>query len=222
MFLNKSFAMSANAPVRVRLIYDEFEMRGYPPTVDFTTPVRTGIPENIGFGDLNPSAFMTVDPANTGRGTAAEPLQVVSTAGFADGDVINYGGQTVRIADVVSGTELELDPPLGIWNVDTGAYDVPTQGTLYRVDYENYLVVGDGRTGGSFDNDFTTELKRIIDNPEYADLLRYGLMKNVFITASVNTPFSDMVSSKIMLDWDRRKRRVEIEQVAFTAFFKSA
>jgi len=219
MYLNKSYAMSANAPVRIILEYDEYEVTGYPPIVDLTTPVRT-LSENVGFGDANPSASMVVSPANTGTGAAGNLLTVQSAAGFAAGDVINYGGQTATIISI-AGNNLRLSDPIGIWDKDTASYIAPTQGTIYRTDYENYLVVGEGRKGGSFDNHFTNELKRIVDNPEYQDLMRYDLLKNVFITATINTPFNDIISSKIMLTWDRRKKYVEIEQTAFTAYYKS-
>jgi hypothetical protein len=82
-------------------------------------------------------------------------------------------------------------------------------------------VVGDGRSGGAVDNEFTAELKRILDNPEYAELFRHDLFKNVFITASINDPFNDMVTSKMMLTYDREKRRIELLQNSYMAYYKS-
>lgn len=82
-------------------------------------------------------------------------------------------------------------------------------------------MAGKGRTGGSYDNEFTTELKRILDNPEYRDVLRMNLLKNTFITATVNDPFGDVISSRLLLEWDRFHRRVQIEQTSFQAFYKS-
>lgn len=88
-------------------------------------------------------------------------------------------------------------------------------------DDHDYIVAGEGRAGGSFDNEFTNELKRIIDDPSYAELFRHNLFKNVFIAAAVNDPFSDLVAGKFLLDWDRRRRRVSLLQTSYMAFFKS-
>ena len=82
-------------------------------------------------------------------------------------------------------------------------------------------MVGKGRTGGSYNNEFTTELKRILDDPQYQDVFRQKLMQNVFITASVTDPFNDVVSSKLLLNWDRRRREMELHQVVFSASYQS-
>lgn len=150
MFLNKSFTMSQDAPIKITLEYEEYDVSGYPPVATATGNIIT---ENIGFTDATPSSIPQ----------------------FTD---VSY-------------------------------------------EADNYLVAGKGKTGGSFENEFTTELKRILDNPEYKDVFRMNLMKNVFISASVNDPFNDVISSKILLEWDRLRRRVSIEQTSFQAFYKS-
>lgn len=153
-FLNRSFAMSSNAPLQIEYVWEEFQVTGYPPTVA-TKGVDTA--EAIGFKKTNPGDLTPEGPTKD------------------------------------ENVWLEAD----------------------------YLVVGNGRSGGSTDNEFTAELKRIVDNPEYAELFRYNIFKNVFITASVNDPFNDVISSKLMLTWDRQRRRVEIQQTSFTAYYKS-
>lgn len=211
LFLNKSYAMSTNAPVRITLEYEEFQVTGYPPTVDLnsTPTIRK---EVLGFDDSDPANTMQVSVGNTGTGVAGNPVNVDSITGFAVNDTVSVGGATYKIA-AFEGVGLVLDRA-----ITPG----PVAGsTVSRTDYENYMVVGNGRSGGSFDNDFTKELKRIIDDPKYKEMLRYDLFKNIFITASINDPFNDMISSKLMLTWDRRQREAETMQTAFWAYYKS-
>lgn len=148
-YLNRSFAMSTNAPVKIDLIWEDYEVTGYPPTA---TSLGNERPEAVGFSTASPS----------------------------------------------------------------DAVPEPTY------DGADYLVVGSGRSGGSTSNDFTTQLKQILDNPDYQELLRHNLFKNVFITATANDTFNDIVSGKLMLDYDRQHRRVELKQTAYSAYFKSA
>ncbi|MBT9545586.1 MAG: hypothetical protein IV090_09375 [Candidatus Sericytochromatia bacterium] len=215
LFLNKTYAMAAGAPVRVHLEYDEYDVVGFPPRVDTTAPVRTST-ESIGFGDPDPSQRMEISGFNTGDGSAGNPLQVVDSTGFNPGDVVNINSLTRRIATIV-GNDLTFDQP-----VTTALGQIVDIGTIYRSNYEDFLQVGPGRSGGSFENDFTKELKRILDNPEYQDILRYGLMENLFISASSNDPFNNIISSKLYLNWMRTKRQLEITQTSFMAYFKSA
>jgi hypothetical protein len=214
LFLNKSYAMAAGAPIRVHLEYDEYDVIGFPPRVDTTAPVRS-LTESIGFGDADPSQRMEISTGNTGDGSAGNPMQVVDSTGFNIGDVVNINSLTRRIDNIV-GNALTFDRP-----VSTALGQPVGSGTLYRSNYENFLEVGSGRSGGSFDNDFTKEIKRIIDNPEYKDIFRYGLMENIFISASSNDPFGNLISSKLYLNWMRNKRQLEINQTSFMAYYKS-
>ncbi|MBF2053971.1 MAG: hypothetical protein IGS03_10985 [Candidatus Sericytochromatia bacterium] len=149
MYLNRSQAMSTNAPIEIEMVWQDYEVTGYPPT---TTLLAGTYIEQVGFRKPNP-------------GDAPQD---------ADYDALNH------------------------------------------------LVVNKGRSGGSGDNAFVQELKRIIDNPEYQELLRYDLMKNVFISHASNDPYNNVVASKLMLTWDRNRRRTEIQLTSFTAFYKSA
>lgn len=147
-YLNRSFAMSTNAPIKIDLLWEDYEVSGYPP---IATAKGNSVPETVGFSTASPS---------------------------------------------------DLAPE--------SSYLGP-----------NYLVVGSGRSGGSSSNDFTTQLKTILDNPEYAELLRHNLFQNVYISASINDSFNDVVSGKLMLDYDRQHRRMELSQTAFSAYYKS-
>lgn len=208
MFLNKSYAMSSGAPVRIELLYDEYDVVGYPPRVDLTTPVRQST-ESLGFSDADPTDRMRIAVNNTGTGTAANPILVDSTAGFTAGETINIHGQSYRIVSLTANT-LETNIPV---------FPPPTTGEISRTDYDNYLVVGKGRTGGSYQNEFTTELKRILDDPAYREVLRHNVLNNIFITASVTDPFNDLVASKLFLSWDRRRREMDLQQISFSSTY---
>lgn len=147
-YLNRSFAMSTGAPIEVEMLWEDYDVTGYPPTAATTGNTFT---ETVGHVKPNP-ANATPDAEYTDL---------------------------------------------------------------------NYLVANTGRSGGSRTNEFTQELKRIVDNPEYKELLRHRMMRNMFITASVTDPFSDIISSKLMLEWDRHRRRISVRQSAYTAYYKS-
>lgn len=217
LFLNRSIAMSMGAGLKITLNYDEYTYTGYPPTVDKTSPKP--VSEVMGFSDNKPKDVLTISPTNTGDGSAGNGITVAGTlASYAVGDVINVNGRSFKIKNKV-GSTIELGD--SVTNVAQTYTPPPTSGTVTHVNYENFLVAGKGRTGGSTNNDFTAELKRIVDNPEYKELFRHNLFKDVFITASVNDPFNDLISTKLFLNWDRIKRDLEIQQTSFMAYFKS-
>ena len=99
--------------------------------------------------------------------------------------------------------------------------DAPTTGLISHKNYEDFLAVGKGRTGGSSDNEFTNELKRIIDNPEYQEVFRHRLFSNIFVTASETEPFNDVIATKLFLNWDRQRHQIELLQSSFSAYYKS-
>lgn len=140
----------------------------------------------------------------------------MSTGAPVNIDFIWEDYEAVGYPPVVSRTNVESTENVGFSQTDQ---------TLPVADAEfddmNYLVANKGRSGGSADNDFTNELKRIVDNPEYREVFRQGLVKNIFIAASVTDPFNDVISSKIMLDWDRLRRRAQILQTSFNAYYQS-
>jgi len=222
LFLNRSPAMSMGAGLKVTMNYEEYEYTGYPPTVD-KTKVHN-VTEALGYGDLKPKDVLTIDPTNTGDGSPGNGIKVTgSLASYAVGDIINVNGDTFKIK-AKTATTLELGDYINN-NALTGYapnYPIaPKSGTISHTNYENDLVTGKGRSGGSADNDFTNELKRIVDNPEYKELFRHNLFKDIFITASVNDPFNDLIASKLFLNWDRIKRQIEIDQSSFMAYWKS-
>lgn len=209
MYLNRSWAMSMGAAMKVTLEWEEYDVIGFPPRVD-TSSTRS-ITETIGFTDSAPNQEMVIASTNTGTTT----LTVDNTTGFAVNDLVNVNGLTRKIT-ALTATTVTLDQP-----VTTSLGQPLTSGTISHHNYENFLVVGTGRTGGSKENEFTEELKRILDNPEYKDVLRMGLLKNVFISASTNDQFNNLVSSKLFLNWDRIRKQVEIQQTSFMAYYKS-
>lgn len=228
LFLNKSMSMAMGAPIKITMEYEEYSPQGYPPVVDMSVP---GVPvtETVGFVDGQPAQFARVSATNNSDGTNNGGILVDNLGGFNVGDKVSLHGNTYTLtgASTVGGVPLALPQPAGtagrllIDQPFTIAGNPTTVGLIKRIDYEDYLVAGTGRTGGSFDNEFTNELKRIVDDPTFAELFRHDLFKNVFIAAAVNDPFSDLIAGKILLDWDRRQRRVEIMQTSYMAFFKS-
>ena len=226
LFLNRSYAMSMGAGLKVTLNYEEYEYRDYPPTVYKGAPKT--VSEVLGFADLNPKDVLTISPNNTGNGAPGNGILVTGPiASYNIGDTINVNGDTFRILNKV-GSTIELGapdgkttPPVALTGYAPNYPIAPTSGTISHVNYENDLVAGKGRSGGSANNDFTNELKRIVDNPEYKELFRHDLFKDVFITASVNDPFNDLIASKLFLNWDRIKRHLEVDQSSFMAYFKS-
>ncbi|MEZ0368012.1 MAG: hypothetical protein ACAI44_02885 [Candidatus Sericytochromatia bacterium] len=218
MFLNRSFAMSMGAGVKITLDYDEYDIVGYPPTVAVGT--ASAVSETIGFTDTAPAATMQILASNTGDGINSA-IQVNSTTGFTPGQTININGNTRTIkAAGFTGSAFFVNGSNGSELVSDQGQPFTT-GSVSHVDYEDFLVAGKGRSGGSSDNEFTEELKRIVDNPEYRELFRHNLFKDIFITTSVNDPFNDMVATKLFLNWDRIRRQVEILQSSFMAYHKS-
>ncbi len=220
LFLNRNFAMSVGAGLKVTLEYEEYQYVGYPPTIDKTSPEI--VTEEIGFADDTPKSELAISPTNGGTGLAGDGIEVTGNlADYNVGDVVSVNGMTFSVAAVV-GSTIELGyPDDPTQRIGFNAGDEPQTGVISHKDFEDFLVVGRGRTGGSSDNEFTNELKRIVDNPEYAEVFRHDLFKNVFITASVSDPFNDSIASKLFLNWDRRRKELELQQAAFSAYYKS-
>ncbi len=229
LFLNRNLAMSMGAGLKITMEYENYEYRGYPPTVfKPNPPVITT--DKIGFADKAPKNILQIAPGNTGDGLATG-IQIVGTVGPPDyiiGDNINVDGASFKIRGLPGGNSILLGDPVNNTPVKyvnihpVTNTDIPlTIGTISHVDHEDFLVVGKGRSGGSSDNEFTKELKRIVDDPKYAALFKHDLFKNIFVTASVNDPFNDIISTKLFLNWDRRRKELDINQASFNAYFKS-
>ncbi|MGV3523630.1 MAG: hypothetical protein ACO1RX_05365 [Candidatus Sericytochromatia bacterium] len=232
LFLNRSLAMSDGAGVKIIMEYEEYDVTGYPPMVDLAS--GRDVTEQIGFGDSSPRSPLAVLTGQTGTGSAAAPLRVTgSVDDYNVGDIINVNGQT-RSINTITRSGATAGPPATPNNVadivlaspENQAIimpfsPAPQAGSVTHIDHEDYLVVGKGRSGGSSGNEFTQELKRIVDNPEYRELFRNDLFKNIFITSSVTDPFNDLIASKLFLNWDRDKRQLSVDQTAFSAYFKA-
>lgn len=92
--------------------------------------------------------------------------------------------------------------------------------------YDNYLAIGKGRSGGAEsktgnENKLTAKLKQIIDSSEWQEFLKFGLLDNIYLAASVSDNRGDQIIGKLILDWDWRRRRVEVKQGAFSSLFKA-
>lgn len=92
--------------------------------------------------------------------------------------------------------------------------------------YSNYLTVGKGRSGGSEKksedvNPLTSKLKSILDGTEYQELLKFGLLDNIYLAATSSTQRGDQITGKLILDWDWRRRRVAVTQGSFSAIYKA-
>lgn len=220
MYLNRSVAMSMGAGMKVTLEWDEYDVIGFPPTVDTTAANIVPITETIGFDNASPNSELQIASTNVGTTTITltQPLTAAQAAQFPNGTEVNVNGITrvLTAAAVAGGTTLTVDRP-----VETSLGQPLKSGSISQINYENFLAVGEGRSGGSKENEFTQELKRIIDNPEYKEILKYGLIKNITISASSNDQFNNLVSSKILLDWDRIRKQIQIQQTSFMAYFKS-
>ncbi len=221
MFLNRNFAMSMGAGLKITMEYEEYDYVGYPPTIDKST-ART-VTEQVGFGDETPKSRLQISPTNAGTGAVGNGIEVTGNlADYSVGDIVSVNGITFSIADIdVPGSLIELgDPKDPTRRLSFNVGDEPKVGLVTHQDYENFLTVGTGRTGGSKDNEFTTELKRIVDNPEYAEVFRHNLFANISIAASVTDPFNDLIASKLFLNWDRQRRQIELQQASFSASYQ--
>jgi hypothetical protein len=226
MYLNRSVAMSMGAGMKVELEWEEYDVIGFPPQVDTTAANIRTVNETIGFGNKAPNALFDIAATNAGTTTIAlknavvgsPPTLPVGTQVMANGAEVNINGitRTLTAPVLVGDTTISVNQP-----VTTALGQPLVSGTISQINYENFLAVGEGRTGGSKENEFTQELKRIIDNPAYQDILKYGLFKNIMISATANDQFNNLVSSKLLLDWDRIRKQIGIQQTSFMAYYKS-
>jgi hypothetical protein len=91
--------------------------------------------------------------------------------------------------------------------------------------YATSLTASKGRSGGSevdgSQNILTKRIKQIVDDPLFQEMLRFGLLDNIFIAATVSDNRGDQIVGKLILDWDWRRRRVNVNQGSFSAIFKA-
>ncbi|MFN8578934.1 MAG: hypothetical protein U0354_19070 [Candidatus Sericytochromatia bacterium] len=92
--------------------------------------------------------------------------------------------------------------------------------------YNNILTVGKGRTGGADEktgneNKLTKRLKQVLDSQEWQEVLKYGLLDNIYIAATANDNRGDQITGKLLLDWDWRRRRIDLNQLFFSSIYKA-
>lgn len=107
-----------------------------------------------------------------------------------------------------------------------GMADADTNHTIGEAVYDNYLVLGDGRSGGADVennvNRLTKRLKQILDSSEYKDVIRFGLLNDDhYLAATVSDNRGDQIVGKLIINWDWRRRRVKVKQGAFSAVYKA-
>ena len=146
-----------------------------------------------------------------------------------------YGGLTDSNGRAAAGGTAELDNGDVGFNTNTGAigdtivdnYYLRTLGSHTDKTHNNLLVVGKGRSGGVdkenpvLDNPFTTLLKEYVDNGDFQDILKHNMLNDVIISASTQDAYGDIITSKMLLDWDWEKRRVRLQQGSFFAMYHS-
>ena len=96
---------------------------------------------------------------------------------------------------------------------------------LANTAYNNLLVASKGRSGGSDvdgnENIFTKRIKQILDGEAFQEMLKYNLLDNIYVAATVSDNKGDQITGKLILDWDWRRRRVNVTQGSFSAIFKA-
>jgi hypothetical protein len=92
--------------------------------------------------------------------------------------------------------------------------------------FDNTINVGKGRSGGADEktgneNKLTKRLKQVLDSTEWQEVLKYGLLDNMFIAATASDNRGDQMTGKLLLNWDWRRRRVQVDQLFFSAIYKA-
>ncbi|MBC7475257.1 MAG: hypothetical protein H7263_13265, partial [Candidatus Sericytochromatia bacterium] len=178
----------------------------------------------------------TTATALGGTSTVNSVTGLSNTTGFRVGDYVSVSAgtnkQSMQIASIVPGTSVTFTQSLHTTMQSLGSVVVSTDNLLSNVTYaaadtvyNNYLVAGKGRSGGSDvngnTNPVTTKLKALLDSDDFQELLRYNLLDNIYLAATANDSRGDQIVGKLVLDWDWRRRRVAVKQGSFSAIYKS-
>ena len=198
LYIDKDAALSANAPVKINVEYTTFDDAN-----------KNGIRDN---GEATTGTYTRVYGGMTDSNGRA------NTGGTSelDNGVVGTGTGTIEVSNTKD------------WVADD-YFGVKQSGTDYITDTRGgtdtyqpgYLAVGEGRTGGSYDNPFTKLLKFYIDSSDFEDILRHNMFQDVFITSVSQDSYGDMLSGKLILNWDWKKRRTKIFQASFFSLYHS-
>lgn len=150
---------------------------------------------------------------NTGTGQITFQPYTGTGLGFA----------TVGITTVSNNYALsDIDPNYAI-RMYSGAdkFNIGANTTVHSMN----LTATNGRSGGANvtgnQNKLTTRLKSILDNAEYADVIKYNLLDEIYISATASDNRGDQVIGKLILNWDWQRKRLGLTQGSFSAVYKS-
>ncbi len=116
---------------------------------------------------------------------------------------------------------------------DTTRYNMSSNKVLSDVNnnqadtvYRNTLTVGEGRSGGADiktqnENALTKRLKQVLDSPEFQEVLKFNLFENIYLAATASDNRGDQITGKLILDWDWRRRYIDVNQGSFSAIYKA-
>jgi hypothetical protein len=189
----------------------------------------------IGRGSVDFDAYgntlntVTVQPFRT-LSTTATAANPTSGAGLIDRDYQAIAaGSTVRILDgngslVDGAATLSAQAGDGSYTVKPSAGVVLDPLRRYTITTDtdaNAAITQGARLGGSSTNALTAALSAALRGNEYTLALKYGLMDDLMLSASVTDPFGGQLSGKLTVSWNKRQERIEVFQNAFTAIYKS-
>jgi len=211
LIFDDNVAIVNDASIAIEIEYYEDTNRDGQITGSELTTVKK---KNYGIADLRDDRGEAFDPTATAP-TNQNPYKVGYPALTETSQWVREAVENGNLVDryTYSGSQL-LSESNSASGIDK-AYDI----------YNELLVVGKGRTGGADvdgnQNIFVKKLKSVVDSVEYQEIFRFGLLDNIYVAATVSNNRGDQILGKLILDWDWRRRRVQIKQGAFSAVYKS-
>lgn len=202
----------------------------------FATTVGTSVTSNNIESDVNLVEAQTLYGAAETYSLSASALTSASAAGDQSLNLATVAGlavgQQIRIGDefryvtTITGTTVDFDAPLNRAYANTTPVLFLEGSSNPTATYTPLnLSATKGRSGGAdvtgYKNQLTTRLKQILDSSEYTDMLKYGLLSDIYIAATVSDNRGDQVVGKIVLDFDWKRKRIAVVQGAYYAVYKS-
>ncbi|MFN4149721.1 MAG: hypothetical protein ACK4IX_02165, partial [Candidatus Sericytochromatia bacterium] len=164
---------------------------------------------------VNGASNQTVMITNVNTGTGQITFQPYTGTGL--------GFATAGITTVSTNKALsDVDPNYAI-RMYSGSdkFNIGANTTVHSMN----VTATNGRSGGANvtgnQNKLTQRLKTVLDNAEYADVIKYGLLDELYIAATASDNRGDQVVGKILLTWDWQRKRLGLTQGSFSAVYKS-